>query len=168
VTFATGVESTDAQPSSDYNDANGDTSVSCTSEECVGVGQFENAAGEYAAFEVAIALNASSSTPTTTTTTTTTTVPTSIPRPATVTIAFAANSSRLTAKAKDALIAVAKKLVAGADVTVTGYARRDASLAKERATTVATELSRRVKLRITLRYVTNEVGNKVTVATSKN
>jgi hypothetical protein len=81
----------------------------------------------------------------------------------TVTVMFAAQSSALNAGAKSDLLALAKKLVAGDSVMCTGYAKSDAVLARRRATVIANFLSNRVKLRLTLKSVTNVASENATV-----
>ncbi len=88
-------------------------------------------------------------------------------RPSTLTLGFAGSSSVLTPAANRALTALAKKLLAGASVTITGYAKGNAGLARSRATAVAKYLLTRVKVHVTEKTVTNAAASKITVATTK-
>ena len=60
-----------------------------------------------------------------------------------------------------------RKLDAGASVTVTGYAKANATLAESRAAVVANFLARRVSLHATLATVTNKAVNMARVITRK-
>jgi hypothetical protein len=87
-------------------------------------------------------------------------------KPANVTVAFAAGSTALTAAAKNALTALGLKLAAGAQLTLTGYAKGDTFLAKSRATTVALFLEAAVSnIKFVLHEVTTSSANAVTVVT---
>lgn len=88
-------------------------------------------------------------------------------RPSTLTLVFAAKSSALSPAAKKSLATLAKKLLSGASVTFTGYARGNAGLAQSRARNVASYLSSKVSIHVTLKKVTTLTVNKVTVATTK-
>jgi len=88
-------------------------------------------------------------------------------RPATITVAFAAKSSALSARAKKALQALSKKLATGASLNITGYAEGNTTLAKSRAKVVANYLSSRVALHVTLKFVMRTSENRVTVSTTK-
>jgi hypothetical protein len=95
-------------------------------------------------------------------------VPTALPT--VVTVTFAAKSSALSTKAKEALDALGKKLASGASVTVTGYAKGNNVLAKSRAAAVTNYLSSLIKVHVTLKSVVTVVNvalNKATVATTK-
>jgi len=97
-----------------------------------------------------------------------TTITMSLPaRPSAVTLGFAAGKSALNAAAQKALGALAKKLVAGASVTVTGYAKGNVVLAKSRARVTSKYLSGKIKIHATLKTVTSASLNKVTVITTK-
>ena len=85
----------------------------------------------------------------------------------TITVTFAAKSSALGPAAKKSLATLAKKLVSGASVTFTGYARGNAGLAQSRARNVASYLSSKVSIHVTLNKVTTLTVNKVTVKTTK-
>jgi hypothetical protein len=81
-------------------------------------------------------------------------------------VLFAGNSTALSAAAKKALVAYALKLSSGADVTLTGYAKGNAFLAKSRATTVALFLEAAVSnLRFQLHEITTSSANSVFVVT---
>jgi hypothetical protein len=86
-------------------------------------------------------------------------------RPATIALHFGATDGSLSAGAKEALTSLAKRLVAGATVTITGYAKGSARLARSRANAAAKYLFSRVKIHLTLKTVSNTTANKVTVAT---
>jgi hypothetical protein len=88
-------------------------------------------------------------------------------RPATLTVAFGANSSALSSSAKSELASLSKKLVRGASVTVTGSARGNAKLAKGRAAAVASYLAGKDQTHATIKTVTSSTANTVTVATTK-
>jgi hypothetical protein len=87
--------------------------------------------------------------------------------PSKVSTSFAAHKAALSAGARSQLRALAKKLIAGASVTVTGYAKGDATLAKARATAVANYLKSLVHVKVTLKTVTRTSANEVAVTTSK-
>ena len=88
-------------------------------------------------------------------------------KPATITATFVAKSSVLSPAAKKSLATLAKKLVLGASLTFTGYAKGNAGLAQSRARNVASYLSSKVSIHVTLKEVTSLRVNKVTVATTK-
>jgi outer membrane protein OmpA-like peptidoglycan-associated protein len=97
-----------------------------------------------------------------------TTVTLSLPaRPVTLSLNFAAGKSSLSASEKSALVSLSKKLLAGASVTITGYAKANKALALSRARVVANYLSSRVKVHVTLATSTSTAVNKVTVRTVK-
>lgn len=85
----------------------------------------------------------------------------------TLKVILAYYSSTLSPGAKKALVALSKKLVAGASVTVTGYAQDDVPLANSRATAVSRYLSSLVKIHVTLRTVTNVGVREVIVRGTK-
>jgi len=87
--------------------------------------------------------------------------------PARVTTRFASGKSTLSAGAKASLRALAKKLIRGATVTVTGYATGNATLAKIRAVAVTNYLKTLVSLKAVMKVVTKSSPNEVTVATNK-
>jgi outer membrane protein OmpA-like peptidoglycan-associated protein len=87
--------------------------------------------------------------------------------PSKLTTGFAAHKATLSASAKSALRVLAKKLIAGASVTVTGYAKGNAALARGRANAVATYLKSLVHVKVTLKTVTRASVNEVTVTTSQ-
>ena len=88
-------------------------------------------------------------------------------KPATVTVPFVAESSALSAGAKRSLLALSTKLVAGGSVTIVGFARNNAKLAKSRASAVARYLRGRVNIHESLKTVTKTGVNRVTVTTTK-
>jgi outer membrane protein OmpA-like peptidoglycan-associated protein len=68
---------------------------------------------------------------------------------------------------KVSLVILAKKLARGYSITVTGYAKNNAVLAKRRAEVVAAFLATRVKTHVTIKVVTNTSLSKVTVTTTR-
>jgi len=97
-----------------------------------------------------------------------TTITLSLPAvPAKVTIAFASNQKALNSKAKADLKRLAKRLVAGAKLTVIGYAKGQPTLARNRANVVAHYLKTMVRITVTLKVVFNSWSNKVIVTTVK-
>jgi hypothetical protein len=97
-----------------------------------------------------------------------TTITMSLPaRPSAVTLGFAAGKSALNAAARSALTRLTKKLVAGASVTITGYAKGNVVLAKSRARVTSKYLSGKIKIHASLKTVTSASLNKVTVITTK-
>ncbi len=89
------------------------------------------------------------------------------PKPKTLTVIFVGSSNTLTGPTEIALHRLAKKLISGASVTLTGYAKGNASLAKRRATAVRSYLEHRVHLDVTDK--TNIVSslNAATIVTTK-
>jgi len=106
-------------------------------------------------------------TTTTRPTTTTTKAPTKHPVPAPVTVSFTAKSSSLSSSDKSAIKALAKKLSRGASVTVTGYAKSNAALAKKRAQAVAAFLKGAASVTVSIKTVTNVAKNAAVVTTTK-
>jgi len=88
-------------------------------------------------------------------------------RPGTVTLDFAAKSSALTPGAKRTLVSLSRELLAGASVTVTGFAKGNAKLAKSRASAAVNYLKSSVAVHVTIKTVTSTTANKVTVTTTK-
>jgi outer membrane protein OmpA-like peptidoglycan-associated protein len=88
------------------------------------------------------------------------------PRPATLKVGFKAKSGSLNAHARLSLFGLSRRLVSGASVTVTGYARRDLKLAKERAESVARYLGSRASIHFILRTSTTSQKHEVIVATA--
>ena len=88
-------------------------------------------------------------------------------KPAPVTVRFANTGSSLNGTAKQALTTLTRKLVAGATVTIVGYARGNVRLAKTRAEAVSGFLSIKLMLHVTLRTVTSMRASKATVTTIK-
>ena len=68
---------------------------------------------------------------------------------------------------EDGTRALAKKIVRGASVTVTGYAPGHSTLAKRRATTVADYLKTLVKVTVIVKAVSRGSLNAATVITTK-
>jgi outer membrane protein OmpA-like peptidoglycan-associated protein len=88
-------------------------------------------------------------------------------RPATLSLNFAPGKSSLSAGEKTALVSLSHKLLAGASVTITGYAKANKALALSRARVVANYLSSLVKVHVTLATSISTAVNKVTVRTVK-
>jgi hypothetical protein len=86
-------------------------------------------------------------------------------RPSKVTARFVKSSRTLSASAKSELRVLARKLLPGATVTVTGYAKDQSALALSRATAVADYLKRLVKVRVILKTVTTSPSNQTIVTT---
>jgi outer membrane protein OmpA-like peptidoglycan-associated protein len=86
-------------------------------------------------------------------------------RPRTLTVEFKAGSAALTPAAKSELTKLSKELVRGASITVTGYAKGNAKLAKGRASAVADYL--KAKAHATVKSVTTSGANTATVVTTK-
>jgi outer membrane protein OmpA-like peptidoglycan-associated protein len=87
--------------------------------------------------------------------------------PTRVTAVFVRDSSVLSAGDKAALRALARKLLPGASVTITGYAMGNAALAKRRATVVANYLKQQVQIRVTLKTVVTSRVNQSSVTTTR-
>jgi outer membrane protein OmpA-like peptidoglycan-associated protein len=87
--------------------------------------------------------------------------------PAALSLGFSANSATLGVNEYTALRAVAKKLKAGARVTIIGYAKGNAKLARARAEAAAACLKKYAHVTVTI-HVNTSSANKVTVATTKN
>jgi hypothetical protein len=99
----------------------------------------------------------------------TTTVPKKQPKkPAPLNLSFAAGSSALSASDKSQLQALARKLTSGAKVTITGYARSNPSLARNRAISTTNYLQTRVKVTWSWKVVSISTRslNRVTVTTT--
>ncbi len=105
--------------------------------------------------------------PTTTTTTlpTTTTTPSAKPTP--VNLGFSKDSASLTTNLRTALSILARQLPKGSHVTITGYAKANASLAHRRAEVAAAYLKAHLDVNVTLRWSTSS-ANKVTVVATKS
>jgi outer membrane protein OmpA-like peptidoglycan-associated protein len=86
-------------------------------------------------------------------------------KPSDVTLSFANGKSTLSVAVKGQLSILAKRLVAGATLRVTGYAKGNAHLASARALAVAKYLMGRVRVHVARRLVTSANSNKVTVTT---
>ena len=91
-------------------------------------------------------------------------------RPAPVSLAFAGTRSALSGAAERSLLSLSYKLLPGASVTVTGYAKGNASLARRRANETANLLKADTQgvLHVTVHVVTSATKNAVTVTTTKN
>ena len=87
--------------------------------------------------------------------------------PGMLSVAFTSRSIALSSAAKNALSVLSSRLIAGAAVTITGYAKGSVVLAKSRAAAVSKYLLGKIKIRVTLKTVTNVASNKVTVITTK-
>jgi hypothetical protein len=88
-------------------------------------------------------------------------------KPKALTVEFVGASNALTGSTEHELRALAKKLIAGASITVTGFAIGNARLAKSRADAVQRYLELRVHLRVTDKTNTVRFVNAVTVVTTK-
>ncbi len=86
-------------------------------------------------------------------------------RPKTLTVEFKAGSAALTSAAKGALSTLSRELVKGASVTVTGFAKGNAKLARSRASAVANYLQS--KAHATIKTNTSSSANSATVVTTK-
>jgi hypothetical protein len=117
-----------------------------------------------------------SSTSTTTTSTvkpgTTTTVPRSTttttvssPRKISLVVGFIAGRSTLSAAMKSALTQFSRKLLPGASVIFTGYAKDNAALARKRARAASTFLLKLVRIKASFAAVTNLATSKTVVVT---
>ncbi|MHB1210254.1 MAG: carboxypeptidase regulatory-like domain-containing protein [Acidimicrobiales bacterium] len=89
--------------------------------------------------------------------------------PTTLNVGFVARRSSLDLSQERGLTALAKKLVAGASVVITGYAKANTALAGSRARAVAEFLSSRVtvKIHVTLKTSSSTTADKVTVSTTQ-
>jgi hypothetical protein len=97
----------------------------------------------------------------------TTTVPKKQPKkPAALNLSFAAGSFALSASDKTQLLTLARKLIPGAKVTITGYALSDPSLARNRALSSADYLYARVKVSWRVISVSTRSLNRATVTTN--
>jgi len=100
----------------------------------------------------------------TTTTVTTTTTVLKGSRP--LVVAFSAGHSALNPVVKRQITNWAQHLTHRAMITVTGYAKLNAHLARSRATNVAVFLSSRIAVRVVIRVVTKTSWNRATLAIS--
>jgi outer membrane protein OmpA-like peptidoglycan-associated protein len=87
-------------------------------------------------------------------------------RPSAVSVSFPGSTSTLSASGRQALAALAKKLLKGASVTITGYADGNRQLANARAGAVRQFLATRATVHVTL-VATRAGTNKVVITTSK-
>jgi outer membrane protein OmpA-like peptidoglycan-associated protein len=90
---------------------------------------------------------------------------TNLPVPRDVT--YSGTSIALSPEAKALLVELANKLVRGSSVSVVGYARGNATLARERALVVIDFLKSRVAIRVSWRIVTSDEVGRATVTTLK-
>jgi hypothetical protein len=88
------------------------------------------------------------------------------PAPDPVRISFTATSAKLSPAARASLQKLSQRLIDGAALKITGYARANAALARKRARAVAGFLSSRLTVTTTLKTVTKTKANAVTVVTS--
>lgn len=91
-------------------------------------------------------------------------------RPATVSLVFSSASSALSVGAKRSLLSLSNKLLSGASITVTGYAKGNSALALRRASAAANALKADTPgpLHVTLHVVTSVSQNAVTLVTTRN
>jgi outer membrane protein OmpA-like peptidoglycan-associated protein len=88
-------------------------------------------------------------------------------KPPAVYLGFADGKNLLSTNARTYLSSLAGKLKAGSSVTITGYAKDNAPLAKSRARAVENYLLSQIAVRITLKFVTTSAANKVLVVTTR-
>lgn len=88
-------------------------------------------------------------------------------RPRTVAIGFTIRGRSLNAGVRSALLKLSLHLLPGASVTVTGYAKGSATLARMRADMVARYLKAHASLHVTLRTSTGSAKREVTIATTR-
>lgn len=86
--------------------------------------------------------------------------------PGPVTLTFTGSSVHLTTADKAKLVTLAHKLIAGAHVTITGFAWHNHARAIGRAHAVAVFLATRLSLHVTLKAVTTSHSNKAVVVTT--
>ncbi|HEV3188745.1 MAG TPA: hypothetical protein VGZ04_11970 [Acidimicrobiales bacterium] len=86
--------------------------------------------------------------------------------PVSITVSFIGKSSALSAESKKALKTLASKLSSGATVTITGFAKDDAALAKARAKSVANYLASFARIRVTLKTSTSVAVARATVSSA--
>jgi outer membrane protein OmpA-like peptidoglycan-associated protein len=89
----------------------------------------------------------------------------SIPTPREVT--YVGDSTALSARAKNVLAALVKRLSAGGSLTIIGYAQGDRALALSRAEVVAIYLRQHLSLHVSLKTVTSSSVPKVMIVTTK-
>jgi outer membrane protein OmpA-like peptidoglycan-associated protein len=82
-------------------------------------------------------------------------------------VTYKANATALSATAKNALGALARKLTPGGSVTIIAYAHNDTALARKRAEIAAAYLVGKVAVHVTIKVVTTSTVNKVVVDTTK-
>lgn len=88
------------------------------------------------------------------------------PVPGAVRVAFKGRSGKLSSAARANLQKLSQRLIGGAAVTVTGYAKADATLARKRARAVLAFLSSKVTVEGKIRTVTKTKSNVVSVVTT--
>ncbi|MHB8380342.1 MAG: choice-of-anchor D domain-containing protein [Acidimicrobiales bacterium] len=88
--------------------------------------------------------------------------------PKTISVTFDARSHALSPDAKRTLRDLASKLVTGASITITGYAKDNSALAKSRAKVVANYLSSLARIHVTLKSSTTVAVNRATVESSSH
>ena len=89
------------------------------------------------------------------------------PIPSALRLSFSAKSATLSASARAALKNLSRHLIAGASVTVTGYAPKNAKLAGARAHAVSSFLSSLVRLRIATSVRTSGSAKMATIVTTR-
>jgi hypothetical protein len=80
---------------------------------------------------------------------------------------YAINDSALSGRDKSVLGALAKILKTGESIKITGFAYRDATLARKRAAVVANFLKNILEVHIAVAIITTSKVGKVTVTTNK-
>jgi hypothetical protein len=85
--------------------------------------------------------------------------------PHAVRLTFANNSSALSGAARNAIIVLIRKLTTHSVVSITGYARGNASLAHRRAAAAGTYLSQRLHLRVQLHWNTSSATQSDVITT---
>jgi hypothetical protein len=88
------------------------------------------------------------------------------PRPGVLKVGFRPLAGSLNAHAQTSLAALSRRLLSGASVTVTGYARSDRKLARARAESVARFLARQMSIHVLVRTSTSSPRHEVIVTTT--
>jgi hypothetical protein len=88
-------------------------------------------------------------------------------KPQAVSVSFVKGKSVLSVNAKHALAALSKRLIAGARLSVTGYAHGNTKLARSRTITVANYTVSKLKLTVSIKTVTTSTSNSATVVTTQ-
>jgi len=86
-------------------------------------------------------------------------------RPATVTVSFSSRSNELTSTARRQLTSLSKKLLAGAVVIITSYAKSNAALAQSRGNVIKTYLRHHSMVIVKIKIVTSKSRNRATIVT---